>query len=88
MSAHRLGRRHAVVAHVGGVNLGGILSSSDTLVWVGHIIVKVLRQSLDRAVTKGWLADNPARKIELLREEKPEIEPLSLETTKGLRVTP
>jgi integrase len=43
-----------------------------------NIIVKVLRQSLDRAVSKGWLADNPARKIDLLREDKPEIDPFSL----------
>lgn len=43
-----------------------------------NIIVKVLRQSLDRAVSKGWLADNPARKIKLLREDKPEIDPFSL----------
>jgi integrase len=43
-----------------------------------NIIVKVLRQSLDRAVSKGWLADNPARTIDLLREDKPEIDPFSL----------
>jgi integrase len=42
----------------------------------------VLRQSLDRAVSKGWLADNPARKIELLREDKAEIEPFSLDEVK------
>jgi integrase len=47
-----------------------------------NIIVKVLRQSLDRAVSKGWLADNPARKIELLREDKAEIEPFSLDEVK------
>jgi integrase len=43
-----------------------------------NIILKVLRQSLDRAVSKGWLPENPARKIELLREEKPDIDPFSL----------
>jgi integrase len=47
-----------------------------------NIILKVLRQSLDRAVAKGWLPDNPARRIDLLREEKPEIEPLSLTEVK------
>jgi integrase len=43
-----------------------------------NIIVKVLRQSLDRAVAKGWLEENPARNIDLLREDKPEIDPFSL----------
>lgn len=43
-----------------------------------NIIVKVLRQSLDRAVAKGWLKENPARNIGLLREDKPEIDPFSL----------
>jgi integrase len=38
--------------------------------------------TLDRAVSKGWLADNPARKIELLREDKAEIEPFSLDEVK------
>ena len=47
-----------------------------------NIIVKVLRQSLDRPVSKGWLADNPARKIDLLREDKPDIDPLSLDEVK------
>lgn len=47
-----------------------------------NIILKVLRQSLDRAVAKGWLADNPARKIDLLREEKPDIDPFSLAEVK------
>jgi integrase len=42
----------------------------------------VLRQSLDRAVNKGWLTENPARKVDLLREEKPEIDPLSLTEVK------
>jgi integrase len=42
----------------------------------------VLRQSLDRPVSKGWLADNPARKIDLLREDKPDIDPLSLDEVK------
>jgi integrase len=40
------------------------------------------RQSLDRAVSKEWLADNPARKIDLLREDKPEIDPFSLDEVK------
>jgi integrase len=48
-----------------------------------NIILKVLRQSLDRAVTKGWLPDNPARKIDLLREDKPEIDPLSVAEVKA-----
>jgi len=43
-----------------------------------NIIVKVLRQSLDRAVGKGWLKDNPAQGIDLLREDKLEIDPFSL----------
>lgn len=43
-----------------------------------NIILKVLRQSLDRAVAKGWLEANPARAVDLLREERPEIDPLSL----------
>jgi integrase len=29
-------------------------------------------------VARGWLKDNPARRIDLLREDKPEIDPLSL----------
>lgn len=48
-----------------------------------NIILKVLRQSLDRAVIKGWLSDNPARKIDLLREDKPEIDPLSVAEVKA-----
>jgi integrase len=48
-----------------------------------NIILKVLRQSLDRAVAKGWLSDNPARKIDLLREDKPEIDPLSVAEVKA-----
>jgi integrase len=47
-----------------------------------NIVVKVLRQSLDRAVGKGWLPDNPARKVDLLREDKPEIDPFSLAEAK------
>jgi integrase len=47
-----------------------------------NIILKVLRQSLDRAVSKEWLPENPARKIELLREEKPDIDPFSLAEVK------
>lgn len=48
-----------------------------------NIILKVLRQSLDRAVDKAWLRENPARKIDLLREDKPEIDPLSLTEVKA-----
>jgi integrase len=47
-----------------------------------NIILKVLRQSLDRAVSKGWLLENPARKVDLLREEKPDIDPFSLAEVK------
>jgi integrase len=47
-----------------------------------NIILKVLRQSLDRAVSKGWLPENPARKVDLLREEKPDIDPFSLAEVK------
>jgi integrase len=43
-----------------------------------NIILQVLRQSLDRAVQKGWLSDNPARQVTRLREEKPEVDPLSM----------
>lgn len=49
-----------------------------------NIILKVLRQSLDRAVAKGWLEANPARAVDLLREERPEIEPLSLVEVRSL----
>ena len=48
-----------------------------------NIILKVLRQSLDRAVSKGWLQENPARKVDLLREDKPEINPFSLAEVKA-----
>jgi integrase len=44
-----------------------------------NIIHQVLRQSLDRAVKRGWLETNPARHVDRLREEKTEIAPLSLE---------
>ncbi len=40
-----------------------------------NIILKVLRQSLDRAVRRGWLETNPARAIDLLREERTVIQP-------------
>lgn len=49
-----------------------------------NIILKVLRQSLDRAVTKGWLERNPARAVDLLREEKPSVDPLSLDEIRVL----
>jgi hypothetical protein len=49
-------------------------------------VVKVLRQSLDRAVGKGWLPDNPARKVDLLREDKPEIDPFSLAEAKTVHL--
>src|SRR5439155_1294555 len=41
-------------------------------------------QSLDRAVRKGWLKTNPARAVDLLREDKVQIDPLSLEEVKLL----
>ena len=41
-----------------------------------NMILKLLRLSLDRAVRRGWLEDNPARVVGLLREEKPRIDPL------------
>jgi integrase len=44
-----------------------------------NIILQVLRQSLDRAVKRGWLESNPAREVQRLREEKPEILPLSFD---------
>jgi len=44
-----------------------------------NIILQVLRQSLDRAVKRGWLSSNPAREVKRLREDKTEIAPLSLE---------
>lgn len=44
-----------------------------------NIILQVLRQSLDRAVRRGWLKDNPARLVDKLREEKPDIDPLSFD---------
>jgi integrase len=44
-----------------------------------NIILQVLRQSLDRAVKRGWLETNPAREVERLREDKPEILPLSFD---------
>jgi integrase len=49
-----------------------------------NIILTVLRQSLDRAVRKGWLKTNPARAVDLLREDKVQIDPLSLEEVKLL----
>ena len=44
-----------------------------------NIILQVLRQSLDRAVKRGWLETNPAREVERLREDKPEILPFSFD---------
>ena len=44
-----------------------------------NIILQVLRQSLDRAVKRGWLETNPAREVERLREDKVEILPFSFE---------
>jgi integrase len=49
-----------------------------------NIILKVLRQSLDRAVAKGWLESNPARAVDLLREERPDIDPLSLDEVRRM----
>jgi integrase len=40
--------------------------------------------SLDRAVRRGWLEENPARAVELLREEKTDVDPLSLTEVKTL----
>jgi hypothetical protein len=42
-----------------------------------NIILNILRQSLDRAVAKSWFEQNHARRVDLLREERPEIDPLS-----------
>lgn len=55
-----------------------------------NIILQALRQSLDRAGRRGWLESNPARKVERLREDRPEILPFSWEEVqrflnKGLR---
>jgi integrase len=44
-----------------------------------NIILQVLRQSLDRAVKRGWLETNPGREVERLREDKVEILPFSFE---------
>jgi integrase len=44
-----------------------------------NIILQVLRQSLDRAVKRGWLEQNPAREVARLREDKPEILPFSFD---------
>ena len=44
-----------------------------------NVILQVLRQSLDRAVKRGWLEINPAREVERLREDKVEILPFSFE---------
>src|SRR5262249_2215561 len=49
-----------------------------------HIILDVLRLSPDRAVRRGWLPDNPARQVNKLREEKPEIAPLSFDDIRAL----
>lgn len=44
-----------------------------------NIILQVLRQSLDRAVKRGWLEENPARAVDRLREDKTEILPFSFD---------
>ncbi len=43
-----------------------------------NITLQVLRQSLDRAVKRGWLEANPARAVALVRAEKTEVLPLTL----------
>jgi integrase len=48
-----------------------------------NIILQVLRQSLERAVKRGWLADNPARAVDRLREDKAEIAPLSFDEVRA-----
>jgi hypothetical protein len=37
----------------------------------------VLRLILDPVVRRGWLTENPAREIGLLKEERANIDPLS-----------
>jgi integrase len=37
----------------------------------------LLRKILDRAVKKGWLADNPVLEVQRLREDPAEVDPLS-----------
>lgn len=44
-----------------------------------NIILQLLRSSLDRAVHRGWLDKNPAREVAKLREERADIDPLTLE---------
>jgi integrase len=48
------------------------------------MILDVLRLILDRAVSRGWLAGNPARAVRKLREERPEIDPFSFTEVKTL----
>lgn len=48
-----------------------------------NMIHKFLRQSLDRAVRRGWLPGNPARGVELLREERSDVDPLDLDEVKA-----
>jgi len=47
-----------------------------------NIILDVLRQVLDRAVLRGWLARNPARAVSKLREDRVPIDPFSFERSK------
>ena len=49
-----------------------------------NIILDVLRQVLDRAVLRGWLARNPARAVSKLREDRVPIDPFSFEEVKTL----
>ena len=44
----------------------------------------MLRQVLDRAVLRGWLARNPARAVSKLREDRVPIDPFSFEEVKTL----
>jgi integrase len=48
-----------------------------------NMILQVLRLCLDRAVQHGWLKENPARAIAKLKEDRTDIDPLSLEEVKA-----
>jgi len=49
-----------------------------------NMILDVLRQILDRAMARGWLAGNPARAVSKLREDRAEIDPFSFGEVKAL----
>lgn len=42
-----------------------------------NMVISVLRLILDPVVRRGWLTENPAREIGLLKEERANIDPLS-----------